>query len=229
MFSVSGDSPDLRSAQPKCGGRLAILNYGEAGGIAKQLTGPLGAPFGASSNTLPESEDHQERKREMQFKVSAYVRRVFALVLVAGFVALTLSLSGGVASAAPGGNADVTFTKWVTATHPDVMPLPMVGVVGGNVGDGTFAGDATILSDSAGITTIHATYHFNGGLHSFTADLNVSENDATGIAKITGVVTGGWLGGAQVTGGYSTMSTCDMPTPENALDKTCFKGTLHIE
>jgi hypothetical protein len=35
----------------------------------------------------------------MRFKISAHVRRVFALVLVAGFVPLTLSLSPGVASA----------------------------------------------------------------------------------------------------------------------------------
>jgi hypothetical protein len=165
----------------------------------------------------------------MQFKVSAYEKRVFGLMLVAGFLALTLSLSGGAASAAPSGNADVTFTKWVTATHPDVMPLPMVGVVGGNVGDGTFAGDATVLGDDGITETLHATYHFNGGVHSFTADVHVSQNDATGIAKVTGVVTGGWLGGAQVTGGYNTMSTCDIPTPENALGTVCFKGTLHIE
>ena len=56
--TVPGDSPDLGSAQLKCGGCLVELNYGEVEGIAKQLTGPLGAPFGASSNTLPETDDH---------------------------------------------------------------------------------------------------------------------------------------------------------------------------
>jgi hypothetical protein len=61
---VSGDSPDLRSAQPKCGGRLAKLNHREVEGIAKQLTSPLGAPFGASGNTLPESDDHRKGKRQ---------------------------------------------------------------------------------------------------------------------------------------------------------------------
>jgi hypothetical protein len=37
----------------------------------------------------------------MQLKVSEHVRRVLALVVVAGFVALALSLSPGVASASP--------------------------------------------------------------------------------------------------------------------------------
>jgi hypothetical protein len=47
----------------------------------------------------------------MQFKVSAYVRKVFALALVAGFVALTLSLSPGVASASSPRSGELHVTK----------------------------------------------------------------------------------------------------------------------
>ncbi len=46
----------------------------------------------------------------MQFKVSAYVRRVFALALVAGFVGLTLSLSTGAVSASPR-SGELNMTK----------------------------------------------------------------------------------------------------------------------
>src|ERR1035437_6775683 len=55
------------------------------------------------------------RKRKMQFKVSAYVRRAFALVLVAGCVALPLSVSPGVAS--------------VSASSPRSGPLPMTKIL----------------------------------------------------------------------------------------------------
>jgi hypothetical protein len=168
----------------------------------------------------------------MKFKVSAHVRRIFGLGLVAGFVALTLSLSPGVASADGGGDhhnrhheADVTFTKWVTSAAGN-----MTGVVGGDVGTGTYAGEILSLSDDGTTTSIHALYHFNGKRHSFTADNQVAVADATGIAVITGVVTEGWLKGSQVTGGFKTLIPCDIPTPGNVYpDGRCFQGSLHLE
>ena len=65
-------------------------------------------------------------------------RTVLTLVLVAGFAALSavgwtqlaLADAGGV----KGHTFDVTFTKWLTS-----FPH-MVGVVGGDVGDGTYVG-----------------------------------------------------------------------------------------
>lgn len=50
----------------------------------------------------------------MQFKALEHVRRGFALVLVAGFVALTLSLSPGAASASPR-SGDLHVTKECSA------------------------------------------------------------------------------------------------------------------
>jgi hypothetical protein len=153
-------------------------------------------------------------------------RMLFALVLVAAFAALSavgwtqmaLADAGGV----KGHTFDVTFTKWVT-NYPN-----MVGVVGGDVGAGTFAGEILSNVDVGTFTTIHALYHINGSRHSFTADNHVTQNNVTGMAVITGLVTEGWLKGAPVTGEYKVWATCPIPTPGNSLGALCFQGTLHI-
>jgi hypothetical protein len=171
----------------------------------------------------------------MQFKVSAHVRRVFGLVLVAGFVALTLSLSPGVASADGGGDhhnrhheADVTFTKWVT--NPTAFPWDMAGVVGGDVGDGSYVGHLLSLDPTdPNLWKLHALYEFHGDEHSFIADVQVRQNNLTGTAVITGVVTKGWLKGARVTGEYTVLDPCAIATPGNAFGTLCFQGTLHLE
>jgi hypothetical protein len=106
-----------------------------------------------------------------------------------------------------------TFTKWLT-TYPN-----MAGVVGGAVGDGSYAGE--ILKRTPGATTvIEALYHFNGAKHSFTALVHVEQT--SGKAVIIGVVTEGWLKGNQVEGEY-TVITCTQ-----APNGTCFQGTLDI-
>ena len=154
-------------------------------------------------------------------------RLVLALVLVAAFAALTISLSPGVASAdrgdKHGDNHDVTFTKWIT-TFPN-----MAGVVGDDVGAGTFAGEILSIGTVGTITTIHALYHINGSRHSLTADNHVTQDNVAGKATITGRVTEGWLKGARVTGGYTVMPVCPIPTPGNANGTLCFQGTLHIQ
>ena len=71
----------------------------------------------------------------------------------------------------------------------------MAGVVGGDVGRGTFTGEVFSI-DGTGQpgdpTFIHAHYHFNGRFHSFTADVHVTQ--ILNKAVIIGVVsrTGGW-------------------------------------
>ncbi len=160
----------------------------------------------------------------MLFKVSTHVRMAFMLTVVAGFVAAALSMSPGAASAVSGGNGEATFTKWLVNGTGG-----MTGVVGGEVGAGTYAGQILSYADDGTTTAIVAEYHVNGGKHSFTATVHVTQSDATGHATITGVVTSGWLTGAQVTGGYRTQATCDVATPGNVLGTVCFKGTLHID
>lgn len=139
-----------------------------------------------------------------------------ALALIAAVMLLALSLGAGTALADGGrhhGDAENTFTKWITA-YP-----AMAGVVGGDVGTGTYAGE--ILKYTPGTTTvIEALYHFNGSRHSFSALVHVEQ---TGLeAVISGVVTDGWLKGSPVEGKYTQITCTQAPSG------TCFEGKLDI-
>jgi hypothetical protein len=133
-------------------------------------------------------------------------------------------------------SADVTFTKWVSSQPTDPVTLAganMAGVVGGDVGPGTFVGfiiggDVTSMP---GFWLGHARYEFHGSKHWFVADIHPTENDAmTPItATIEGVVIKGWMKGARVTGGYTVVDTCAIPTPDNIFAPSCIPGTLHLE
>jgi hypothetical protein len=153
-------------------------------------------------------------------------RRVSILFLVAAFAALSAPWATQTALADPGGTPghtfNVTFTKWIT------VPPNMVGVVGGDVGAGTFAGEILSMTTVGNVTTIHALYHMNGSRHSFTADNQITQNDVAGTAVIAGSVTEGWLKGAPVTGEYTVMLNCPIPTPDNTMGTLCFQGNLHI-
>src|SRR5260221_4245429 len=67
----------------------------------------------------------------------------FAAVSALGPAQLALADAGGV----KGHSFDNTFTKWVTSFGTPPVLLNMVGVVGGDVGAGTYAGE--VLSDSS--------------------------------------------------------------------------------
>ncbi len=120
---------------------------------------------------------------------------------------------------------DNTFTKWIF-DYPYMM-----GVVGGDVGTGTYAGQVLNLSTVGDITSVEALYHFNGSIHSFTAHVFVTENDAPGVgtATITGRVTEGWLEGANVTGEYKVWGACPIPTPGNIEGTRCYQGVIHVQ
>jgi hypothetical protein len=142
--------------------------------------------------------------------------RIRSIAPLAGAMLLTLSLGAGT-TLADGhrghGDADNTFTKWITA-----FPA-MTGVVGGDVGAGSYTGE--ILRYSPGTTAvIEALYHFDGSKHVFSALVHVEQ---TGLkAVISGVVTEGWLKGHQIEGKY-TQITCTQ-----APDGNCFEGSLDI-
>jgi hypothetical protein len=147
-------------------------------------------------------------------------KMVMALALFAALLALAPSMGTYVALADSNSsrnhNYDVTFTKWVT-TIPN-----MEGVVGGDVGTGTFAGEILDFVPGAVITKIEALYHISGGTYSFSAHVFVRQNERTHIATIRGVVTDGWQKGRQVHGTYAVISC---PDKTNGV---CFQGTLHI-
>ena len=119
---------------------------------------------------------------------------------------------------------DNTFTKYIN-NYPF-----MTGIVGGDVGTGTYAGEVLNISTEGFITSVEALYHFNGGVHSFTAHVFVTENDAPGVgtATIIGSVTEGWHKGANVTGEYKVWDNCQIPTPGNQEGTRCYQGVIHI-
>ena len=125
-------------------------------------------------------------------------------------------------------NAETTFTKWITGPGPAPIVASMAGVVGGDVGAGTFAGEVLTLVDNPlpdGTRVIDAVYHFNGAQHSFTALMRVvATGHATGdTAVLTGRVTEGWLKGNLVSAEY-TQVNCT----HGGVTGTCFQGTLEI-
>lgn len=123
-----------------------------------------------------------------------------------------------------GHTLDARFTKWIT-DYPNMM-----GVVGGDVGTGTFTGEILNISTVDYISSIEALYHFNGKIHSFTAHVFVTENATPGVgtALETGSITEGWLKGANVTGEYNIWGVCPIPTPGNAEGTQCYQGALHV-
>lgn len=150
---------------------------------------------------------------------------LLVLVLVATSAGAALAYSGN----ARGHTFDNTFTKWVVSWPPTPdVPANMVGVVGGDVGPGTYTGEVLSANTVDNMTSIHALYHFNGSKHAFTADLNVTQDESAGTATIAGYVTEGWLKGASVTGEYNVFAVCPISTPGNAFGTLCFQGTLHI-
>jgi hypothetical protein len=142
-----------------------------------------------------------------------------ALAILAAAALLVLSLGMGSALASQDArNAENTFTKWI-AGYPN-----MAGVVGGDVGAGTYSG--VILSRTGAGTVadpilITADYHFDGSRHDFTARVDIVEIIPS--ATISGVVTDGWLAGNLAVGEF-TVTTCS----HGGLTTTCFEGTFDI-
>lgn len=155
---------------------------------------------------------------------------LLAIVLVAATAGAALAYN----SDAKGHTFDNTFTKWVTYWPPTPPtqdnPVNMEGVVDGDVGPGTYVGEAISVIPGDNSTSIEAFYHFNGSKHAFTAHLYITQDDLAGTATITGDVTEGWLKGASVTGEYNVVGVGmdDCPgTPDNILP-VCFQGALHV-
>ena len=124
---------------------------------------------------------------------------------------------------------DDTFTKWLITSPPAPgVVANMIGVVGGDVGPGTYTGEVISVNTVDNITSIHALYHFNGSKHAFTAELNVTQDKSAGTATITGHVTDGWLKGASVTGSTPRWPSAPVDTTDNAYGTLCFQGALHV-
>lgn len=142
-----------------------------------------------------------------------------ALAIATGVALLTLAMGVGVASAGRDSSvAHNTFTKWI-AGYPN-----MAGVVGGDVGPGTYAGLIITRTGSGTVADpilITADYHFNGSRHSFTARVDIVEIGTE--ATIDGVVTDGWLQGNLAQGEFSVIQCT-----HGGVTTTCFQGTLDL-
>ena len=129
-------------------------------------------------------------------------------------------------------NATVTWTKWVTAWFPQDgtgNAANLGGVVGGDVGDGIFTGEAlTIDPQPDGSIVIEADYHFFGSKHSLTVHFQlIQKADENGVVTglVSGVVTDGWLKGNLVIGHYTGRACHD---EEGVGLSLCFDGTAEI-
>jgi hypothetical protein len=164
---------------------------------------------------------------------------LLAVVLAAGFAVTAQAGTAGKASSDGGRDrrsADVTFTKWVTSPPDDPSTLAgisMAGVVGGAVGQGTYTG--MVISDDTtsrpGFWLAQALYGFMGSKHSFVAHSLITEDQTSSsiTATIRGFVVSGWMKGAIVTGGYTLLDPCPIPTPGNVFGSICFRGTLQLQ
>lgn len=171
-------------------------------------------------------------KNETSKTVATKIQSFKGWTILLGLVLVTTAARAALSynSDVKGHTFDNTFTKWVTTSPPAPGVLAnMVGVVGGEVGPGTYTGEVIRVNTMGNITSIEAVYHFNGSRHAFTAELNVTQDETAGTATITGYVTEGWLKGASVTGEYTVLAVCPMETPDNAYGTLCFQGTLHVQ
>lgn len=155
-----------------------------------------------------------------------------------GSIAILLLFHVSVARADGSGGSDgyhgppveVSFIKWITG-WPN-----MAGVVSGDVGPGTFAGEIIDYQPTPAVTSIVADYHINvGSPQGFTAHNYVTQDNVAGTAVIRGVVTEGPLKGRQVRGEYQVVYPCPVINAQqgDAQDPPgvapCFMGHLVVK
>jgi DNA-binding SARP family transcriptional activator len=113
---------------------------------------------------------------------------------------------------------EVTFTKWFT-TYP---------ALGGftSFGPGTIAGEVLSRIDDGVFTHLVARYEVTdpSGAHSFKAVIQGKANDTTGRYDMNGIVTWGWMTGAQVHVTFQRMTPCQF-----GKLNICFQGSIHIQ
>ncbi len=183
-------------------------------------------------NTLKNSRDKTLEPKTRSRK--GWIMLFVVVLVVASLIAVVLpQIARADAGGLKGHTFDFTFTKWVTsqpANPPSMAGVSMAGVVGGDVGNGLYAGEVLSddLSQEPAFWLANARYEFHGGKHSFIADVHVKQNETEGTGVITGVITQGWLKGAQLTGEYTVYSECPIATPGNVFGTLCFQGTLHV-
>jgi hypothetical protein len=113
---------------------------------------------------------------------------------------------------------EVTFTKWIT-TYPTLAGFT-------SLGPGTIGGEVLSRIDDGAFTHLVARYEVTdpGGAHSFKAVIQGKANDTTGRYDMNGIVTWGWMTGAQVHVMFQRITPCQF-----GKLNICFRGTIQIE
>ena len=113
---------------------------------------------------------------------------------------------------------ELTFTKWIT-TYP---------ALGGFTSDGpgTIAGEVLSRIDDGVFTHMVARYEVSdpSGTHSFKTVLQGKATNRTGRYVLNGIVTWGWMTGAQVRATFDRITPCEFGTRN-----LCFQGTIQIQ
>jgi hypothetical protein len=172
-----------------------------------------------------DKEAKAQRNKGWKLPFALALALAFAAAAAFGPAQLALADTGG----AKGHSFDSTFTKWASGLGTPPVIFDMLGVVGGDVGEGTYSGEVLSYVVTGNFTYIEALYHFHGSKHSFTAHLNITQDNTLGTAVLSGVVEDGWQVGAPVSGEYTVLDPCPIPTPGNIFGTVCFQGTLHIQ
>ena len=151
-------------------------------------------------------------------------------LLVLAFSGLLVGCNQPAAIAKPASTTDVIFTKWLTTAGTAPIVYNMAGVVSGDAGPGLYAGEVLELSNPTPTTSTGTVlYHIKGSSHQFTARLSVNE-DSKGNGVLKGVVTDGWMKGAEVNGNYQTIAPSGIiNAQQGAGGDAVYQGTLHIE
>ncbi len=157
------------------------------------------------------------KETKLKLRLSGYVSAILGLALLSGFGVAIHSQGTPVASADGFGRTDITFTKWFTT------PPNMVGVVGGDVGNGTLAVEILGAEPFANgkIVKLTADHHVNGSAHSSNVRLTAWMFDNQ-FGIIYGSVTSGWRQGGTVHGTFKVIQCTQ------AADGICFQGNYYI-
>jgi len=113
---------------------------------------------------------------------------------------------------------EVTFTKWID-TYPALEGFT-------SYGPGTIAGEVLSRIDDGAVTHLVARYEITdpSGTQSFKAVIQGKANDETGRYDLNGIITWGWMIGAQVHVNFQRITPCEF-----GKRNICFQGTIQIQ
>jgi len=157
------------------------------------------------------------------------MKRRFGVIFAAALAITVVGSLPGASQARSGpghvarstGGLELTFKKWLAPGFPN-----LVGVVGGDI-VGQFGGAVMQATPDASGRFLHLTAIYivvapDPGL-SFTARVEVVQDNKTNTAVLDGRVVDGNLKGAHVHGQYAVISCKEAPSG------TCFQGTISVQ